>query len=497
MQNTMTQRKMIQPPTKGIWRHFSLLLPLTLVLTLLLGLYIRSVMGSYQIVGRRIEGVTFSAADVSLSDEGVVEVVSVEPTNDGRTLVKLRAVGDGTTTLSLGAERVGGVWYLKVSKGAIIEGGINFSGWQSIYVSLCILLLVAIVLFGIALARLWRSSWYGYTMVACGGGLLFCLFHLVGMVGLYVAGSLDSFAEFAYHVAYAPDWFVMVSLAPMAVLALLVSVSNFSLILHEGMRPVNLLGIAVSVVWIVACVIWYRAGGLVYELSGSFDAALIVGNLMSTAVAFGEFLLLSTMLCAWAASRHKPRQQPDYLIVLGCGLRDDGTPCPLLAGRVDKARALDQGFVASGAKPATFVPSGGQGPDEIMSEAQSMGNYLVGKGVSKERIVLEDRSTTTRENMAFSREVIERHAGRDASNLRVAFSTTNYHVFRGYVCAHQAGMAVEGMGAKTRAYFWPNAFLREFAGLLATQWKAILQLYLIIAAVYCLAAYAMQLGRLG
>lgn len=473
------------------------MLPLVLALTLFTGLYLRSVVGAYQIVGRRVEGVTFSAKDVSLSDPDVVEVVSVEPANDGRTLVKLRARGDGTTTLSLGAEGTGGIWYLKVSKGAITEGGINFSGWQSIYVSLCILLIAAIALFGSALAKLWRSSWYGYTMVACGGGLLFCLFHLIGMVGLYVAGSLDSFAEFAYHVAYAPDWFVMVSLAPMAVLALLVSASNVALILHEGMRPVNLLGIAVSVAWIVACAIWYRAGGVVFELSGSFDAALIVGNLISTAVAFGEFLLLSTMLCAWLASRHKPRQQPDYLIILGCGLRDDGTPCPLLAGRVDKAYALDKDFVALGAKPATFVPSGGQGPDEIMSEAQSMGNYLASKGTARDRIALEDRSTTTRENMAFSREVIERHAGRDASELRVAFSTTNYHVFRGYVCAHQAGMAAEGMGAKTRAYFWPNAFLREFAGLLATQWKAILQLYLIIATVYCLAAYAMQLGRLG
>jgi hypothetical protein len=95
--------------------------------------------------------------------------------------------------------------------------------------------------------------------------------------------------------------------------------------------------------------------------------------------------------------------------------------------------------------------------------------------------------------MAFSRKVIEGHAKRDVSQTSVMFSTTNYHVLRGYVCAHQAGMAVEGIGSKTRAYFWPNAFLREFVGLLASQWMTILQLYLAISAIYGIAAYALTL----
>jgi hypothetical protein len=73
----------------------------------------------------------------------------------------------------------------------------------------------------------------------------------------------------------------------------------------------------------------------------------------------------------------------------------------------------------------------------------------------------------------------------------VVFSTTNYHVFRGYVCAHQAGMRVEGVGSKTRAYFWPNAFLREFAGLLVTQRRSILLVYVVLAVIYGLAAYTL------
>ena len=124
-----------------------------------------------------------------------------------------------------------------------------------------------------------------------------------------------------------------------------------------------------------------------------------------------------------------------------------------------------------------------------------MGAYLESTwGVGPERIVLEDRSTTTRENMTFSREVIERHAGRDVSELRVGFSTTNYHVFRGYVCAHKAGMAVEGMGSKTKYYFWPNAFLREFAGLLINQWRSILLVYVAIVVLYLFAVFALGIG---
>jgi len=48
---------------------------------------------------------------------------------------------------------------------------------------------------------------------------------------------------------------------------------------------------------------------------------------------------------------------------------------------------------------------------------------------------------------------------------------------------------VEGMGAKTKYYFWPNAFLREFAGLLAHRWQALLQVYAIVSAVYLLATF--------
>lgn len=75
---------------------------------------------------------------------------------------------------------------------------------------------------------------------------------------------------------------------------------------------------------------------------------------------------------------------------------------------------------------------------------------------------MEDQSTNTYENMLFSKEKIL------AQNpqAKVAFSTTNYHVFRSGMMARRVKMKAQGVGSKTKWYFWPNASVREFVGLL-------------------------------
>lgn len=481
-------------PTAGLWKRFVVLVPLTMVLAIASYLYVRSVWSTYTAVGNLVyTKEELADCEVRFENEGVVEVVSIELGRYGAPLVTFRAVADGHTAVQFGSKTDFDFWDLEVRDGGILEGGISFSGWKSILVSICIIFAVLTALFASILVRLRRASWYGYEMVASGGAMLFSLVQL-GLFALFLfRNSERGFEDLAYDLTTMADYFVYLSLPFMAILSILVSISNISLIRHEGFRPVNLLGIAVSVVWFFATEFWYLSGGFVYKLFASINVLRFANAVFSSAYAFGECMLLSTMVCAWLAARHVPKKPVDYLVILGCGIRADGTPSPLLAGRVDKALAYDRSCVEQGAAPATFVPSGGQGPDEVMSEAQSMGNYLQGEGVDAGRIVLENRSTTTRENMRFSREVIEKHAGKDASQVRVAFSTTNYHVFRGYVCAHDAGMAVEGMGSKTKAYFWPNAFLREFVGLLASQWKGILQTYLVIAFFYVMAEWILMI----
>ena len=109
-------------------------------------------------------------------------------------------------------------------------------------------------------------------------------------------------------------------------------------------------------------------------------------------------------------------------------------------------------------KDIIFVPSGGKGNDEIMSEAQAMKNYLIEKGIKENNILIEDKSKNTFENIKFSNKLINDKV----KNAKIAFSTTNYHVFRAGIIARNQNINIEGIGAKTKSYFWINAFIREF-----------------------------------
>ena len=109
---------------------------------------------------------------------------------------------------------------------------------------------------------------------------------------------------------------------------------------------------------------------------------------------------------------------------------------------------------------------------------------MLAQGVPEEWIMTEDRSTNTYQNMAFSHQVIQAHSG--GRDVNIAFSTTNYHVFRGYTLAKKIGMVAQGLSAKTKLYFYPNAFVREFIATLYAERKThiltILGMILIVAA---------------
>ena len=178
-----------------------------------------------------------------------------------------------------------------------------------------------------------------------------------------------------------------------------------------------------------------------------------------------ECMLISTIFCAVASTIYRPAKDMDYIIILGCAIRKDGTPTPLLRGRVKRAFDFEQKQYEATGKHAKFVPSGGQGSDEVISEAESMKRCLVELGAPEESIIKEDKSVNTFQNMAFSKKLIEQDA-ESPDDVKIGFSTTNYHVFRGYTLANKIGMRAKGLSAKTKLYFFPNAFIREFIGLL-------------------------------
>ena len=195
-----------------------------------------------------------------------------------------------------------------------------------------------------------------------------------------------------------------------------------------------------------------------------FYIQLSVNLAVTFLLCYFECMLISTMFCAVASTLYKPAPDMDYIIILGCAIRRDGTPTPLLRGRVQRAFDFEKMQYEKTGKHAKFVPSGGQGSDEVISEAESMKRCLMELGVPGDRIVKEDNSVNTYQNMDFSKKVIERDC--KSENCNIAFSTTNYHVFRGYTLAEKLGMKAKGLSAKTKLYFFPNAFIREFIGVL-------------------------------
>ena len=177
--------------------------------------------------------------------------------------------------------------------------------------------------------------------------------------------------------------------------------------------------------------------------------------------------LIMTLYCNIMAARHKPHLNKDFIIILGAQIKSDGTLTPLLKARVDKAIEFAKKQQEKNGKNIIFIPSGGQGANEIISEAEAMKNYLIENNIKAENIIIENKSINTMQNMKFSKEKID-EINKDG---KIIFATTNYHVFRSGVIASKEGINCEGIGSKTKWYFYVNAMIREFIANLFLQKK--------------------------
>ena len=117
-------------------------------------------------------------------------------------------------------------------------------------------------------------------------------------------------------------------------------------------------------------------------------------------IAAGAICFLIPFIAVLAGSRDDVRGDPKIMVIFGCQLRSDG-PSILLRDRLDTA--LDY---LEDHPDMTVVVSGGQGTNEPASEAQGMYDYLTAHGVDGERIILEDRSFNSRDNVAYSLEAL-------------------------------------------------------------------------------------------
>lgn len=183
---------------------------------------------------------------------------------------------------------------------------------------------------------------------------------------------------------------------------------------------------------------------------------------IAAVVAVYAFIVFLFLMTAFLCSIARPKKNKDYIVVLGSGLIR-GQVTPLLASRIRKAIVFARKQEAKTGKLPVLIMSGGQGPDEPRAEAEAMMEFALDAGYDADRLLVENRSTDTAENMAFSKAIMDE---RSPEGYKAIYSTSNYHVMRAGIYARQAGLKIDGLGAKTAFYYLPNALLREFVALL-------------------------------
>lgn len=167
------------------------------------------------------------------------------------------------------------------------------------------------------------------------------------------------------------------------------------------------------------------------------------------------FLVVSVLMLGYSV-RKAPEDTPVTVVVLGAQVRKNA-PSLMLRQRLDAAVDF---LVAHPDAPC--VVSGGQGADEMFSEASVMRDYLINKGIDAARIYMEDASTSTMENLRLSRAVIEENG----LPQNVVIATQEFHQYRAACYARSAGLTPVGTATcGSPWYLFPNYWIREFAAI--------------------------------
>lgn len=229
-------------------------------------------------------------------------------------------------------------------------------------------------------------------------------------------------------------------------IALLCLVVVCSLILPGYSFSRNLALVCIAVVLLFRFLRWLRTKKP--KLAKVLRTVLIIGICLVLALA------VFTGIWIASAARGEADTPCEYVIVLGAGVR--GTePSLILSSRINSAYT----YLTEHPNVVCIV-SGGQGSGEDISEAQCMYEHLVEKGIAPERIWLESKSTSTRENLRFSLELIEEKTGQRPSQAAVL--SNEFHLFRASLFAAEQELDMVGVPAKTPwLTLLVNYFLRE------------------------------------
>lgn len=300
---------------------------------------------------------------------------------------------------------------------------------------------------GVLFAVFLVSFAYDRRRVRNGVYLFFALIFLAGALLMVLASKSE--------IAAAILLLGLVVLMPLTILVLAVFLiaNGLTMMRREGKRLANLLSLATGVGIFAFIALRMLANGTKWQ------PLLVTMNTVGAVLSYVSLLFVCFLLYSFIYGRIPHRRAVDFIVVLGSGLIGSRVP-PLLASRLDRGRAAFDAQRANGRDPV-LVTSGGQGPGEDLPEARAMADYLIDEGVPADRILVEDQSRSTEENLRFSKAIMQaRRPG-----YRGVVVTNNYHVMRAARIARKEKVNAQVIGSPTARYFWPSATIREFVAI--------------------------------
>ena len=188
-----------------------------------------------------------------------------------------------------------------------------------------------------------------------------------------------------------------------------------------------------------------------------FDKLVRIKWLTFSIIAICSLYLSLMLFIGFYGRNDNVTYSEDVIIVLGAAVRGERVSL-LLSDRLDKAVEYCE------KNPnALIVVSGGQGPMEDITEALAMERYLIARGLPKERIIKEEESSTSFENIQNSKEVLDKLYDRP---YKSAIITNDFHIFRAVKMAEQIGIKTAHYHAKIKWNFIPLNYSRECMAIL-------------------------------
>ncbi len=205
--------------------------------------------------------------------------------------------------------------------------------------------------------------------------------------------------------------------------------------------------------------------GVVFFLTGIFMPICRKSEKKAVRMLFDIFVAVLTLLIIYAIilsvlmitkiNDHPGKDSNRAVIVLGCQVKKSG-PSLMLRNRLDAA----YGYLTENPDVICIV-SGGKGDDEHISEAQAMYDYLVEKGIDGSRIIKEDKSTSTMENLLFSADILKDNG----MPLEAVLVTDSFHQMRAGLMAKNIALDVKSISSSTPLYLLPVYWVREWLAL--------------------------------